>query len=59
MQLKTDRCVFRQQRGKTDCAAYLVSQGADVNHANNDGDTPLHRAAEVSECVNAIDVIEH
>jgi len=31
MQLNTDRCVFHQQYGKTGCAAYLVSQGADVN----------------------------
>jgi len=59
MQLNTDRCVFHQQEGNTDCAAYLVSQGADVNRANGQGDTPLHYAAQVSECVNAIDAIEH
>jgi len=62
MQLNTDRCVFRQQYwkyGKTDCAACLVSQGADVNRANGKGNTPLHYAAMVSESVSAIDAIEH
>jgi len=59
MQLNTDRCVFRQQWAKTGCAAYLVSQGADVNSADIDGSTPLHIAARVSESVNAIDAIEH
>jgi len=49
MQLNTDRCVFRQQGGSTDCAAYLVSQGADVNSTNDHGDIPLHDAAWVSE----------
>jgi len=59
MQLNTDRCVFHQQEGNTDYAAYLVSRGADVNRANNYDNTPLHYATQVSESVNAIDAIEH
>jgi len=50
MQLNTDRCVFRQQYGSTDCAAYLMSQGADVNNTNTYGNTALDLAAKVSEC---------
>jgi cytohesin len=39
------------QDGREEIARFLISRGADVNRANDRGNTPLHRAVEYSNVV--------